>query len=55
MQQWEYKVEEIYDVWDSENRLNIVGRDGWELVGIYRESLCGVNQVYAVFKRPKYN
>ena len=48
MQKWEYKVEQVFNVWDSQWRLNNAGDEGWELVGIYRED----GSFYAVFKRP---
>lgn len=52
MKQWEYKIEEIPDVWDSEDLLNQLGSQGWELVGIYRDDTGDDAYVYAVFKRP---
>ena len=56
MQQWEYKVEDIYSVCDAEIWLNKAGREGWELVGIYTDKLDGYEKrTYAVFKRPKEN
>lgn len=48
MQQWEYKVEMITPVSCSKAELNKYGEDGWELVGMYKES----GYTYAVFKRP---
>ena len=53
MQKWEYKVEDIYSMWDSELWLNNAGREGWELVGIYTDKFDGYEKrTYAVFKRP---
>ena len=49
MQQWEYKVETISVMSCSESLLNWYGKEGWELVGIYRDAKSS----YAVFKRPK--
>ena len=49
MQQWEYMTEMVLSVYCAERDLNRAGRDGWELVGIYRED----GSWYAVFKRPK--
>ena len=49
MQQWEYKVETLISITLSERDLNDFGEDGWELVGIYKDS--GFS--YAVFKRPR--
>ena len=52
MQQWEYKVEEIRQIFSfrvMEGKLNRIGHEGWELVGVYSE---GDNH-YAMFKRPK--
>ena len=50
MQKWEYMVKDL-GIWVSscEYRLESIGDDGWELVGIYKED----GSWYAVFKRPK--
>lgn len=50
MKTWEYKVEWLFNsIQFSEDDLNEIGDQGWELVGIYRED----GSAYAVFKRPK--
>ena len=48
MKQWEYKVEFLGSIFNSEDDLNDLGEDGWELVNIYRED----GSWYAVLKRP---
>lgn len=44
MQQWEFKREHGWD----ENKMTLLGNEGWELVGV--ESFSGN---YYLFKRPK--
>jgi len=52
MQKWEYRIEElVLGIQFSDDELNDIGENGWELVGIYKED----DSFYAVFKRPKEN
>ena len=48
MKQWEYKVELLHSISMTEDDLNDLGEDGWELVNIYKED----GSWYAVLKRP---
>ena len=50
MQKWEYKVTDIL----SENELNEIGLQGWELVAIFAVSSYGASSSL-VFKRPISN
>jgi len=51
MQKWEYK---IVDAETSEEQLNKLGRDGWELAGVIAYSSDGCS-TSLVFKRPFSN
>ena len=48
MKKWEYKIEEYFEFYRADWCLNQAGKEGWELVGIYRDN----STKYAVFKRP---
>ena len=48
MQHWEYKSEIISSPYLADHDLNQLGKEGWELVGIYKDD----GSWYAVLKRP---
>ena len=53
-QRWEYKTVDKGWVTVSEDKLNKVGEEGWELVAIETQQVNGqTNQVRYVFKRLK--
>lgn len=47
--QWEYMIESAGFVSSFEWKLKDLGMEGWELVGIYKDT----GDYYAVLKRPK--
>lgn len=54
-QTWEYKAVGSAGVGLTEKKLNKIGSDGWELVGINHESEAGLDDVEYIFKRPAPN
>lgn len=54
LQKWEYKSVDKSWVTVSEDKMNKLGNEGWELVAIETQEVSGqTTQVRYVFKRPK--